>query len=331
MNTKYFPAVEIPDFDDQIDEVLERTSFDGGGNSMFLAIENRAGQVYRVVEVIGLGEFMNTVYGLLDLGFIDLLQDKPASKQGYDSLLRPTNVPVAVVESQQVEWSDAELRSAVDAYLWMLAEETKGKPYSKADVNRQLREGPLSGRSKASIEYRMQNISAALDELCMPRINGYVPAKNVGAGVKDKIRLALENAGVFQHSDYAVSSDIVELDAKVANIRRKISQGTPRGIDVPQRVSATTQSFVRDPLVKAWVLENAKGVCESCAQPAPFFLEDGTPFLEVHHVIPLAEDGPDKITNAVALCPNCHRRHHLAADRKSLVEGIYKRLPRLVR
>lgn len=316
MQSNYLPAVEIPDFDNQITEVIEKSPNDGGGRSMILAIENRSGQVYRLLQTDGLGEYIDTVHSLLDLGFVDLLQDKPTSQQGYDSLLRPTGIPVVAVEEHQTEWSDAELQSAVDAYLWMLAQEGEGRSYSKAEVNRQLREGRLSRRTKASIEYRMQNISAALDELCRPRIAGYVPAKNVGTGVKDKIRVALEKAGAFKLSDYAASSNDADLDAKVASIRHRLSAGTPRGIESPQRISTTKQSFVRDPLVKAWVLENAKGVCECCSQPAPFLLEDGTPFLEVHHVVPLAENGPDTITNAVALCPNCHRRHHLAVDRK---------------
>ncbi|MEC5166165.1 putative HNH restriction endonuclease [Flavobacterium sp. PL11] len=42
------------------------------------------------------------------------------------------------------------------------------------------------------------------------------------------------------------------------------------------------------------------------------FLRDNgnTPYLEVHHKKPLAEDGDDTIENAFALCPNCHRHAH---------------------
>jgi 5-methylcytosine-specific restriction enzyme A len=95
------------------------------------------------------------------------------------------------------EWSDEELHEALKAYLWMLRQETDNRPYSKADVNRSLREGPLKNRSKSSIEYRMQNISAALEELCLPRIQGYVPAKNLGVNVRDKIWNFLIEEGVY--------------------------------------------------------------------------------------------------------------------------------------
>jgi len=36
----------------------------------------------------------------------------------------------------------------------------------------------------------------------------------------------------------------------------------------------------------------------------------GTPYLEVHHRVPLAENGEDTVENAVAICPNCHRKAH---------------------
>jgi 5-methylcytosine-specific restriction enzyme A len=39
-------------------------------------------------------------------------------------------------------------------------------------------------------------------------------------------------------------------------------------------------------------------------------MPDGTPFLEVHHLRTLADGGSDRVSNAVALCPNCHRQMH---------------------
>jgi predicted HNH restriction endonuclease len=59
--------------------------------------------------------------------------------------------------------------------------------------------------------------------------------------------------------------------------------------------------------------------------------DDGEPFLESHHVRPLADGGSDKTTNAVVLCPNCHRRSHLGADRKAFKAGLYAKIPRLVK
>jgi len=72
-----------------------------------------------------------------------------------------------------------------------------------------------------------------------------------------------------------------------------------------------TVVYDRNPDVVAEVLVRAKGVCEMCGKAAPFLRrKDQTPYLEVHHKDLLANDGDDTVENAVALCPNCHRREH---------------------
>lgn len=79
----------------------------------------------------------------------------------------------------------------------------------------------------------------------------------------------------------------------------------------PERVVLTSTMFVRNPDVVAEALHRAAGVCEVCVQPAPFTRKsNGTPYLEVHHKIRLADGGLDTLENAVALCPNCHRASH---------------------
>ncbi|WP_336604599.1 hypothetical protein [Pseudomonas sp. ADAK18] len=62
-------------------------------------------------------------------------------------------------------WSDAELEASVDAYLKMWKLEQAGQAFKKSAENRLLREGPLALRSASSIEYRMQNISAVIQQL----------------------------------------------------------------------------------------------------------------------------------------------------------------------
>ena len=80
---------------------------------------------------------------------------------------------------------------------------------------------------------------------------------------------------------------------------------------LPQRMPVLTYEFVRNPDVVAEVLYQAKGVCAKCKCNAPFKKRiDGSPYLEVHHRVPLAEGGEDTVKNAVALCPNCHREFH---------------------
>ncbi len=80
---------------------------------------------------------------------------------------------------------------------------------------------------------------------------------------------------------------------------------------LPDRKLASVVVFNRNPDVIAEVLNRAKGNCEKCQNRAPFLKDgDGSAYLEVHHRIPLSEDGEDTVENAIALCPNCHRHAH---------------------
>jgi 5-methylcytosine-specific restriction endonuclease McrA len=82
---------------------------------------------------------------------------------------------------------------------------------------------------------------------------------------------------------------------------------------IPQRVVRITFDYLRNPDVVVEVLLRAMGSCEACSNKAPFVRRsNSTPYLEVHHKKPLAEGGEDTIENAIALCPNCHRKAHYA-------------------
>lgn len=79
----------------------------------------------------------------------------------------------------------------------------------------------------------------------------------------------------------------------------------------PAPIQVLTSNFRRNPDVVVEVLERANGYCEGCKAPAPFIRKsDNTPYLEVHHTVPLAQGGEDTVANAIALCPNCHRNQH---------------------
>ncbi|MBE5394532.1 HNH endonuclease [Brevibacillus borstelensis] len=80
---------------------------------------------------------------------------------------------------------------------------------------------------------------------------------------------------------------------------------------IPETYETKTRVFKRNPDVIAEVLVRANGICEKCKSPAPFIrASDGTPYLEVHHKIRLADGGEDTVENAIAVCPNCHRELH---------------------
>ena len=212
----------------------------------------------------------------------------------------------------------------------MLHKELAGIAYNKAAVNRDLRADALAGRTEGSVEFRMQNISAALYELKMPYIVGYKPARNIGSDVKEKMSALLSAYGVESLEPYVPTADINSLSARVSELRQRHLGAIPRGAITPGVSTSTVTTFVRDPAVKAWVLQAANGHCEACGSPAPFIGTDGLPYLEVHHVMPLSSHGSYRTTNAVALCPNCHRRCHHSMDRDEFRIMLYERIPRLI-
>lgn len=82
---------------------------------------------------------------------------------------------------------------------------------------------------------------------------------------------------------------------------------------LPVKIEVRTAAFIRNADVIVEVLLRAAGLCEGCGNPAPFIRAwDGTPYLEVHHIVPLSKGGNDSVENAQALCPNCHRAKHYA-------------------
>lgn len=83
-----------------------------------------------------------------------------------------------------------------------------------------------------------------------------------------------------------------------------------------------------DRIVSEYARRSANGLCQLCGMPAPFAGNDGMPYLEIHHIIPLREGGADSIGNVAALCPNCHRKMHvlnLQADVQKLKDRIAPR------
>jgi len=79
-----------------------------------------------------------------------------------------------------------------------------------------------------------------------------------------------------------------------------------------------TKSIERDEYIKLYALERAKGNCQLCEKPAPFNRKNGSPYLEVHHIEYLANEGSDTIDNVAALCPNCHRKMHSLEENKDI-------------
>jgi len=231
--------------------------------------------------------------------------------------------------SESAKWTDRELEAAVDAYFVMLEKELRGEPYNKAKVNRQLRSSVLSQRSKGAIEYRMQNISDVLQKLCHPFIQGYMPRQNVGTNLSERIKKLIFSKKLVNERDYAATADETEMEKRVQSLLTKGVVGKPQGRCQPKKQQSSQTVFERDPLVKAWVLQNAKGICELCGKAGPFIDKSGRYFLEVHHVVFLTDGGSDVLENTAALCPNYHRKCHFSPDADAVRQELHDKVERI--
>ena len=240
-------------------------------------------------------------------------------------------VLAAIAPPQTVErWTDDELLACMLAYLDMLGKQQAGVDIVKAEYRRALIAGPLANRTDGSIEFRMQNLSAFFETKGMPTLKGYLPAKNVGRNVMEVLDRLHEEVGGLDASLFSPTDDAANLQARSAKLSRFANIFHPLGNPNPTRSQVTQNQFVRDPAIVAAVLNFANGKCEKCGSEAPFVRADGTPFLEVHHVLFLAEGGPDTVDNAVGLCPNCHRACHYSKERDAIRSGLVSSILRLI-
>jgi len=220
-------------------------------------------------------------------------------------------------------WSKEELQASVEAYVEMQRKERAGQSFIKKRYYENL--AATFGRTEKAFEYRMQNISYVLSLMGRTWLAGLKPAKNVGANVAGDIEALLNQA------ENRKSVPIAGFEITVREEIEKARLPKPIGNRSPKVTPTDVTLFQRDAMVKAWVLQQANGKCEACEKSAPFYGTDGTPYLEVHHVRQLADNGSDTVTNAVALCPNCHRELHYGANTQKLVAHLYAHVTRLVR
>jgi HNH endonuclease len=89
------------------------------------------------------------------------------------------------------------------------------------------------------------------------------------------------------------------------------------GSDIVEPTHGSVVHYPRDATVRARVFQRAAGKCELCGKQG-FKRADGSHYLESHHIIALANEGADRMTNVIALCANDHREAHFGRRRKHL-------------
>jgi Protein NO VEIN, C-terminal len=102
------------------------------------------------------------------------------------------------------DWSREEVEAAVADYFDMLAKELSGVPYNKAEHNRLLQK--TVKRSRGSIEFKHQNITAVLIELRFANIPGYKPRFNY----QELLRVVVEDRLVDEKRLQKLAQEAVE-------------------------------------------------------------------------------------------------------------------------
>ncbi|WP_456024714.1 HNH endonuclease [Pseudomonas protegens] len=231
-------------------------------------------------------------------------------------------------EKKQNGWTDNELEASVDAYLAIRALYPNDEKFNKSAEHRRLQDSVLPGRNIKSIDFRLQNISALFNEFGLKTISTYKPKPHLGSGITARLTKILQLKGIFKLNPNTFTDSKTSYN-KIRQAKKPELMSEPEGILTPQQTVITSRIYTRTSRIKTWTLKNAKGICEGCGQPAPFEV-DGEPYLEVHHVKHLAQQGTDRKSNTVALCPNCHRRCHHSSDRLEFTSSLYKKIARLI-
>ena len=131
-----------------------------------------------------------------------------------------------------MNWSELEVELIVADYFSMLAAELAGENYSKAQHRRNLMP-LLKNRSEGSIEFKHQNISAALINLGQLYIRGYLPRYNYQKVLEDKV------------VEYLILNRSIENNFRVY-VEKKIQLSGPRNFE-KLIVDAPTISAVSEP------------------------------------------------------------------------------------
>ncbi|EGU6979114.1 MULTISPECIES: HNH endonuclease [Vibrio harveyi group] len=206
-------------------------------------------------------------------------------------------------------WSDAEMEDSVYEYVRMLELSRNGDKFNKAQIYREL--SSRYKRGHKSYEFRMQNISYVFELMGRSWVPGLKPKRNI---TPQQVELIESIIASIESKPFEGKASF---EAKVRESTKKLNQRKPKGDSKPKTSTTTTTSYSRSPEVKAWVLNRADGKCEHCNEKAPFETEEGKPFLEVHHIVPLVDGGADTVENCAGICPNCHRMLHFGKGRET--------------
>ena len=143
------------------------------------------------------------------------------------------------------DWSRSEVERAVAEYLEMLRKELANESFNKAERNRVLQE-VLPERSRGSIEFKHQNISAILIELGYPYVDGYKPRSNYQDLLKDVVAERLARDPSLSSLVERVVDNDVEALPRIDDILA-MQVAPPAREDQPRRAADQARAMVPTP------------------------------------------------------------------------------------
>lgn len=237
------------------------------------------------------------------------------------------------------EWAYFQTGRALVLNLWLESfEEQDGRVTCRFDALRRFeRLASANGRAGALVVARARRavecVQAAQAESAPVRVvvlTGERRGFELDLGTKSKVRTrSLDPVAWAITGRDPVSGDwILERGAKpvVSVDQFAVVPGDQSPAPV---VTRTGRVRLRDAGMRVVVLGRAIGCCEWCGVPG-FLREDGSRYLEVHHIVSLADDGADHPLNMIALCPNHHREAHHSVAREAMRAEMAARVRRLM-
>jgi hypothetical protein len=117
-------------------------------------------------------------------------------KLGFTVVRKDEAVEAEDEKQARIDWSDEEVRLVVADYFSMLKKELLGKPLNKTEHRNALLPH-LAERSKGSVEFKHQNISAVLAGQGLPYIEGYKPRGNYQSLLGQEVEAFLDQHPTF--------------------------------------------------------------------------------------------------------------------------------------
>lgn len=147
-------------------------------------------------------------------------------------------------EKRGTHWTADEQDAIVADYFVMLGDELAGRTYVKSDHNAAL--VTRTGRTRGSVEFKYQNVSAVLERMGLPWIFGFKPARNYQGALVDAIDRYLSKGSI---APYEQPSTVPLLITENSEVFVPVPQLEP-AVALPEKLERLIRKF--DPVERVF-------------------------------------------------------------------------------